>query len=616
MKALNARRNSIRSRPSSFEFDGVGVPCASSLPRQAAIPANKAFLFSLRNRAEAAAAAKDADAVAAIALEAASAPYPVDRDVAIRLVALGALHASGHDEKNETWFAEDILSSLAANGCLGKMKPRDLGMVLDVMTRSKLTRSDIGGALRVEYLSRVLNVGLRRGTYTHLIQGTKNGLRQRHASGDGSRGASDTLALSLALFHRALVVGRSPNVAMFNAVLEICFAAGDGARARAVLVEMAREGVPINGNTLSILLAHTRRIADIDAVLRLVNVQVSQGDLHLSPGMALPFVKAYIACASTQLGRPFSRNLPCFDPVDQSKIDSGKAEYLEKSFNVVDQFYERGVGVTASCLDVLVSHLGEAGLAEGALRAWREMRRGWLGPPSRRARRALVDSVGRSCVPERLENVVWPRLEPHMGEREVRRLRRVRLWHGTSDDEDTAVLYSVSGEDGSSKDIARDQATVLHRWVTKGRAPEAVQYVENILQEREHVDSRVLLAILSQRVVTSSNGGHVVGHRSCSSDDPAADETTRLQFVLDHFSRLTPPGTAQERELLIKRAEKTFSGAHTSNAIAPPLLGGARWESRDSSNSSSRIYRQAWGSQPDVRKILETLFPFRALKDV
>jgi hypothetical protein len=471
-------------------------------------PRKDSFLAKLQRSAEAVAAAGDADGVALLAAEAAAAPYPVDRDVALRVVTLAALQRPSGGVGGGVGvpgdFAERVLSGLAANGCLAGMKCDDVGMVLDLMTRGKMASGDAPGAFRVELLSRALQLGLRRGTYTALIR----------AAGDAGGPPGEALALAIGMLHRALAVGREPNVAMFNAVLEACFRARDGARASAVLAEMARGGVPMNGKTLAVLLANTRDVSNVDAVVRLLKSQVSQAGLHLSPGMAAPFIKAYIAAAEEDAAAGDEREA---------------ARNLESCFALVEWFYIQGAGVTAEPLDMLVSHLGERGNAEGALFAWREMRRGWLGGPSRRGRRALVSAVAASDVPTRLDLVVWPTLEPHMAPRERRRLHRLRIAALGADDE--AVLSSNPGTSGGDgEEVARDQAAVLHRWCAEGRTGEAVAWVEAVLRSHGTVDSRVLLALLSPRTVWRQPGEVVEGAYQGEVDE--GDSMYPLDFVL------------------------------------------------------------------------------------
>jgi pentatricopeptide repeat protein len=420
-----------------------------------------AFVSNLAHRAEEAAAVGDIDAVGRVFDDAVAAPIPGDRDIALRVSVMSSLHSAtqilpariadiavsgGTYAANAIVaaafaasddVAEGIMSCLSSSGILADMRKKDVGIVLDVMVRGKLARGDTSGAFRIEQVSRVLEVGLRRGTYTRLI---------RTAGLDSSR---TSLALALGAFHRALVVGRTPNAAMFNTVLEACFRAGDGVRARAVLAEMSREGVSMNGTTLSVLLIHTKDIGNVDAVFKLLQSQISGGRLKATPGMALSFVNAYIAAASVNSAR-------------LAADGQESVAYVERCFTLIDWFYRSGVGVTASTLDTLVTHLGECGNAEGALHAWREMRRGWLGSPSKRGRRALIGAVGVSDVPSRLDVVVWPKLVPYMSDRERQRLWRMQV--GLDNRHDNEIMCA-----NSTWHDARDQAAVLHRWVRQGR---------------------------------------------------------------------------------------------------------------------------------------------------
>lgn len=59
----------------------------------------------------------------------------------------------------------------------------------------------------------------------------------------------------LSLLHRAVAVGVEPSTWMLNHILELCFEAGDGERARRVAADMARRSLRPNHRTLATLLA-------------------------------------------------------------------------------------------------------------------------------------------------------------------------------------------------------------------------------------------------------------------------------------------------------------------------------------------------------------------------
>lgn len=482
----------------------------SRLPRDGPHP----FLLDICSRAGSAGAVGDADAVAALASEASNAPDTVDPDVAVRIVTLNALYQSVFTDETGQ-FAENIVTALTASGVLAAMRRSDVSQILDLMTRAMAARGDVSGAFRIESLSRLLEVSLRRGTYTALIR-----LVSVDASGPG-------ILLSLGVFHRALVVGKAPNIAMFNALLDACLVSRDGVRARAVLAEMEKEKIPVNGDTLSILLANANAVANVDTVFQLLQSQVSGMKLYLTPGMALPFLRAYIAAGK---GGAAS---------ESAESSDRKLLYVEKCFTIVDWFYSQNVGVTNECLDLLVAHLGESGNAEGSLHAWREMRRGWLGIPSRRGRRALVQSVAASTLPSRLDKVVWPRLRSVMTEREKRRLRRVVL--STSDAGDAVVLDSrPAGVDSAlDAEIGRDQAAVLHRWCAEGRRGDVMDWITAVLKRDGRVDSRVLLAALSIEHDFSVERG---------------DDLCPLQFVLNNLQLVTRPVDSVDRDNIVNRA--------------------------------------------------------------
>jgi pentatricopeptide repeat protein len=391
--------------------------------------------------------------------------------------------------------------------------------------RGKLARGDTSGAFRIEQVSRVLEVGLRRGTYTRLI---------RTAGLESSR---TSLALALGAFHRALVVGRTPNAAMFNTVLEACFRAGDGVRARAVLAEMSREGVSMNGTTLSVLLIHTKDIGNVDAVFKLLQSQISGGRLKATPGMALSFVNAYIAAASVNSAR-------------LAADGQESVAYVERCFALIDWFYRSGVGVTASTLDTLVTHLGECGNAEGALHAWREMRRGWLGSPSKRGRRALIGAVGVSDVPSRLDVVVWPKLVPYMSDRERQRLWRMQV--GLDNRHDNEIMCA-----NSTWHDARDQAAVLHRWVRQGRRSDAKEWVSRRICDAGFVDSRILLALLGGgEKMRRTPDLQLRADEFVDKTEGSGDRATVLKYVLEQLaSGNIVRAEDEDRNTLLQRIE-------------------------------------------------------------
>jgi pentatricopeptide repeat protein len=558
-------------------------------PRRSRQSAEKhAFLSDLSKRAITAAAVGDVKIVTTVFGDAVSAPQPVDRDVALRVAILSALHSASYHfpdnaadiEGDESTadatemaaiaarndVAERIMSGLAASGILANMRKTDVGIVLDVMVRGKLERGDPSGAFRIEQLSRVLEVGLRRGTYTKLMRMT------------GVDASNSSLALALGVFHRALVVGRTTNAAMFNTVLEACFRAGDGVRARAVLSEMSREAVAINGATLSVLLQHTQDIGNVDAVFRLLQSQVSEGCLKVKPGMALSFVKAYMSTSADNSSRTAGRDC---------------VAYVERCFALIDWFYRSGIGVTAETLDALVTHLGERGNAEGAMHAWREMRRGWLGSPSRRGRRALVAAVCMSDVPSRLGIVVWPKLSVHMGERERKRLWRLQV---CLDDRHDAEIMDMQ----RSQHDARDQAAVLHRWVRRGQVADAITWVSKCIQTKGCVDSRVLLALLGGANIGSE---HV---RPLKEADVVTGRASALKYVLEQLAcGDTVHDNGEDRGILLQRVEDAVWQWMQAGGALPSDFGPHALVSASSAHSNT-IDRES------LREMLDRIVSFSA----
>lgn len=433
-------------------------------------PAARGFLASLVDRARDAAADADEEGVSNALVDAADAPVGVDAAVCVRAVAVSAVQTVAQDD--DTSAFERIMSRLAHDGVLQSLPKADIGMLLDIMVRGKLRRGDLAGAFRSEYLSRLLEVRLRRGTYTDLMQ---NG-----------RG----LPLSLAIFHRALAVGVEPNTKMFNVLLDACFRAADGTRARAVLTEMADRDVRVNGETVSILLHHTQTLENVDTVLQLL--QSPQASVAVTPGLADGFISAYIRTSETDSSSG-----------GESSSDAGELctthSHIGRCFAAIDWFYEKRIGVSAKALNTLLTHCAETGQVEAGLRAWREMRRGWLGAPNRRARRSLL--LALSGMPfgndtqRRTGTLVWDRLVMmHSGQREQDKLRRGQLSRAEQwDKSDLSILEAY--------ECSRDQATVLHRWVREGRAKEARQWLSGAIDKANGggVAARVLLSLLADK---------------------------------------------------------------------------------------------------------------------
>ncbi len=98
------------------------------------------------------------------------------------------------------------------------------------------------------------------------------------------------------------------------------------------------------------------------------------------------------------------------------RVGDGEAEAAtRRCFGIVEEFYTAGVGVTKEALDAVIVHCAREGRLEAALTAWRELRRGWFGEPSRAARNALRKAVRREeaeigAVQSRAGRIVRQRL--------------------------------------------------------------------------------------------------------------------------------------------------------------------------------------------------------------
>ncbi|CDF39337.1 unnamed protein product [Chondrus crispus] len=380
------------------------------------------------------------DLFADVAQEAAAPPAGVDPAVCLRAVTVASVQRVAASDSEKT---KAIMNCLAEAQILQALPDKDVGILLDLLVRGMLCRGDVSNAFRGELLSRLLETRLRRGTYSSLIE------------------RSGKLELGLAVFHRAIATGIEPNRKMLHAVLGLCFSAGDGARARAVMAEMAGRGIRVNGDTISLLLARATCPDTISAVLNLVQ----GGDsVSLSPSLARPFVEAYLRVPA----------------VKQEEIDGN----IANAFEIVDWFFDRRIGVPHGAIDAILEYCVRTEHTEGALRAWREMRRGWLGPPGRKTRQKLW--VMLEFRPQLRERLIGDVADAE----QLGKLRRVALAHTDNREVDMEVLESTD---------AKDQAAVLHRWSRSGRAEQAMQWIERQIAEKRNcgVDSRLVLAVLS-----------------------------------------------------------------------------------------------------------------------
>lgn len=149
------------------------------------------------------------------------------------------------------------------------------------------------------------------------------------------------VGMGLGILHRAVGVGVVPNGRMWNCVLEMCVRERDGCRARAVLRELREMGA-VNGETRRILLEAAR---DAEAVAEVRGVAGGGGD---------------VAVAFARVGDWKA----CFEEVE--------------------------LGVNREHLEMIIRLACGGERMEVACRAWREMRRAWMGAPEGRTRRMLV----------------------------------------------------------------------------------------------------------------------------------------------------------------------------------------------------------------------------------
>lgn len=476
----------------------------------------------------------DVAGVETIAQNALASPSPVNQDIAFRAVVLTALNTACKCDSEGT-LVQQIVSRIAARGWLFSMDEPGLGQILDLLTGYMLSQDDINGAFRAEFLSRILEIPLSRKTYTHLIRTI------------GIQHNNSNLVLALGMFHRALTTGIKPNTAMFNAVLETCLVVNDGSRAVAVLAEMAREEVPINGCTLNILLRHARNLDNVDAIFALFKSQSQNKTMRVSAGMAFSFIDAYIRVSKYDRDRKSFVQEPADDIGLEQKADG--MLYMERCFELVDWFYSQGLGVTTSALDKLIVALGNSQNAEGALRAWREMRRGWLGTPSRKGRRVLLSVVGNSELPDRVEHVLSSKLLTRVGPAEKRRLQRHRMrFDSFADDE---IMQYVADE--NDKDLSKDQATIIYRWVEQNRLQDAIRWISGRVESSKFISLRVLLALLTNECCTESVLHELIAERKSRRITTLSSSLARpadtLRFVLHHLSnpRVLVEGGSQDK---------------------------------------------------------------------
>lgn len=353
----------------------------------------------------------------------AAAPHGVDPHVCMRAVVINAVEEVA---RRDGRVVEELMAVMMEGGGLEYIDEDGMGIVVDLLVRGMLWRGDVQGALRGEMLARVLDLRLRRGTYTMLMEQVG-------------------VELGLGILHRAVAVGVQPGRTMLHAVLKACLERGDVDRARRVVAEMERRGIQINCETVSILVGKAEGVEGVQSVLDMV----LKGGCRLSARLGGVFVEAFLRVAA-----------------------------VENAFKVVDLCYERGVGIERWAMEKLVVGCVGKGMVGGGLRAWREMRRAWMGGVGKKGKKALWGVVGEG-VRERLG----------VKENELEEVWRCAL--GIVDDANVDDRVLAEGS-------ARERATVLHRWARKGRITDVMRIVDDLVEKESGVDVRILLAVLSE----------------------------------------------------------------------------------------------------------------------
>lgn len=397
------------------------VPSTSSRPLSK--PPNKSFTMRLVSRARTHVSRGELCAFTRVLRDVATAPRGVDPHACMRAVVVNAV---GEIARRDGRVVEELMAVLTDGGGMEYIDDDGMGVVVDLVVRGMLWRGDVKGALKGEMLARMLDLRLRRGTYTMLMEQVG-------------------LELRLGILHRAVAVGVQPGRAMLHTVLRACLERNDVDRARRVMAEMDRRGVRMNCETVTILL---QRADDVDGVDSVLNT-VLNGGCRLSARLGGVFVEAFL-----------------------------KVGAVKHAFKVIDLFYERGVGIESWAMERLVVGCVRKGMIGGGLRAWREMRRAWMGGVGMKGKKALWGVVGDG---------VREKLGVRKDELEV-------VWRyalGIVDDAD--VDERVLAEGGP-----RERATVLHRWARKGRLADVARIIDSWVDEEGGVDVRVLMAALSE----------------------------------------------------------------------------------------------------------------------
>lgn len=376
---------------------------------------------------------------------------------------------------------DDVMSVLTSHGIFDSLSSKSVGAVLDVLVRDKLSQNNVNSALRGELISRALETRLSAGAYAKLITHTSQ------------------LGLALSLLHRAVAVSVVPTVSVLNHILELCFQQDDGDRARRVIAEMACRNLQPNIRTLSLLLSRANDLDAVDAVF-----SVARNNRSLSPDAAAVFLQTY-----SRVG-----------------VYSGDREYIGRCFTIIDWFFDQNIGIHKKPLDDLIIHFASAGQVEAALRAWREMRRAWLGSPSLYSRRVLYASlISRGTARDKH---LCQRLLAGLSDRQVAKLNRFVLANTEDERRDAEVL-----NDGS----IIDKATILHRWASTGQIAAVHHWINQAVTNSRGagIDVRLVLPLLSDIGDTRSSSVKLLLKHFSSGESIYGNEDTVLEQVVQRF---------------------------------------------------------------------------------
>lgn len=442
----------------------------------------------------------DMAALSAVVRRALRPPLETDMSRWHRAVVMNAV--IGGSQSHEASTMDEVMSVLTTHGILDKLPPRDVGPVLDVLVRHKLRTDDDVAAFRGELMSRALDSRLSARTYAELLE------------------RCDNLDGALSLLHRAVAVGVNLSVTMLNKILELCFERGDGMRARRVIAEMARRRLRPNKRTLAALLAQADGVEGVDTVFRVVR---RAG--HAPPDAADVFLRAYASIGT------------------QANDD----EYIGGCFTVIDWFFDSGIGVRRHALDALVEHFARHGHVEAALRAWREMRRGWLGAPSIRSRVALWNQLLKRGGLR--DAKLRERLTRDLNAQQLSKLHRCTLRESNDTHRDLKVLKSGS---------VKDKATVLHRWGREGRSEQVRTWIQVAVDARKGkgIDIGLLLPLLSDTGESRFESVKLlVGHLSSG------------QSICGDKNEVVRRATDRLWQWMLTESDHTFEGSVSENSI-------------------------------------------------